>query len=96
MGDFVLFQAPAIDDQEREVLGRIDELRRALSYATAARRWTGVLRRMTFARGLQGSNSIEGYRVSADDAVAAAAAEAPLEAEGETWKALVGYRVTER
>lgn len=47
---------------------------------------------MTFARGLQGSNSIEGYIVSADDAIAAAENEQPLEAESGTWAALMGYR----
>jgi Fic family protein len=88
----MLFEIPASDPQEDAVVAQIDDVRRALSYATASRRWTGVLARMTFARDIQGSNSIEGYNVTIDDALAAASDEAPLDAEGETWAALVGYR----
>jgi Fic family protein len=88
----MLFEIPASDPQEDAVVAQIDDVRRALSYATASRRWTGVLARMTFARDIQGSNSIEGYNVAIDDALAAASDEAPLDAEGETWAALVGYR----
>ena len=47
---------------------------------------------MTFARDIRGSNSIEGYNVTIDDAIAAAENEGPLEAQGETWEALLGYR----
>ena len=47
---------------------------------------------MTLARAIQGSNSIEGYNVTIDDAMAAAGNAEPLEAHGETWSALVGYR----
>ena len=88
----MLFEPPAPDPQEDAVIVRIDEVRRALTYATASRRWSGVLARMTFARDIQGSNSIEGYNVTIDDAMAAASDEAPLDAVGETWAALVGYR----
>jgi Fic family protein len=88
----MLFEPPAPDPQEDAVIARIDEVRRALTYATASRRWSGVLARMTFARDIQGSNSIEGYNVTIDDAMAAASDEAPLDAVGETWAALVGYR----
>jgi hypothetical protein len=78
----MLFEIPASDPQEDAVVAQIDDVRRALSYATASRRWTGVLARMTFARDIQGSNSIEGYNVTIDDALAAASDEAPLDAEG--------------
>ena len=88
----MLFDVPAPDPQEDAVIAQIDEVRRALSYATASRRWSGVLARMTFARDIQGSNSIEGYNVTIDDAIAAASDEAPLDAVGETWAALLGYR----
>jgi Fic family protein len=91
-GRLILFQVPALQPQEAEVIRRIDEVRKNLSYATQARRWTGTLARMSFARGIQGSNSIEGYNVTIDDALAAAASEEPLEAQGETWAALTGYR----
>ena len=88
----MLFEIPALDAQEDAVIARIEEVRKALSYATQARRWTGVLARMSFARGIQGSNSIEGYNVTIDDALAAAENEEPLDAQGETWAALTGYR----
>lgn len=83
---------PPLDPQEEAVISRIEDVRRALSYATQSRRWTGTLARMSFARGIQGSNSIEGYNVTIDDALAAAENEQPLDAQGETWAALMGYR----
>ena len=78
----MLFQIPDLDPKEREVLTRIEELKRVLGYAVSVtpRRWYGVLRRVTFARATRGSNSIEGYVVSVDDAVAAAEGGEPLEA----------------
>jgi Fic family protein len=88
----MLFDVPTLDAQEEAVIGRIEEVRKALSYATQSRRWTGVLARMSFARGIQGSTSIEGYNVTIDDALAAAQNEEPLDAQGETWAALMGYR----
>lgn len=88
----MLFTTPALDPQEEAVIALIEEVRKTLSYATASRRWTGVLRRMTFARGIQGSNSIEGYHVTIDDAIAAVDDEEPLDAQSETWAALMGYR----
>lgn len=89
----MLFTTPLLDAEEGGVLSRIDDLRLRLRYqVTGQRRWVGSLRRISFARALQGSNSIEGYNVTLDDAVAAADAEAPLDAEGETWAAVLGYR----
>src|SRR5436305_7115182 len=90
----MLFQAPAPDEKEKEVLERIEELRRTLGYAFSAtpRRWYGLLRRVTFARAVRGSNSIEGYNVTVDDAIAAAEGEEPLEARSEAWEAVKGYQ----
>lgn len=57
------------------------------------RRWTGLLRRSEFARAVQGSNSIEGYHVTVDDAVAAVEGEEPLiDERSEPWLAVRGYR----
>lgn len=92
MDSSMLFAIPEPDPQEEAVIARIDEVRKALTYATASRRWTGVLARMTFARDIQGSNSIEGYNATIDDALAAVDGEEPLDAAGETWAALTGYR----
>lgn len=88
----MLFEMPRLNAREEVVVGRINDLRRDLSYAIAARVWTGSLRRMTFARGIQGSNSIEGYHVTIDDAIAAVEDEEPLEAERGAWAELTGYR----
>ena len=38
------------------------------------------------------ANSIEGYNVTVDDALAAVDGEEPLDAQAETWAAIVGYR----
>jgi Fic family protein len=50
------------------------------------------LSRQIFARNLQGSNTIEGYNVTKDDAVAAIANDQPMDADAETWMAVTGYR----
>lgn len=52
-----------------------------------------MLRRTTFARAVKGSNSIEGYDVSLDDAIAAAEGEEPLDAKTEAWANVRGYQV---
>jgi Fic family protein len=77
-----------------EVVERIDRLRDRLRFQLQGqpRRWTGLLRRSTFARAIQGSNSIEGYHVTVDDAVAAVEGEEPLDERTEAWKAVTGYR----
>lgn len=88
----VLFQAPPLTDPEREVIKRIDEVREALRYQlTAQRRWVGLLRRVMLARAIRGSNSIEGYNVSLDDALAAVAGDQSLDTATETGLAIAGY-----
>jgi Fic family protein len=89
----VLFYTPRLNDHEERVLEDVEEIRSKLKYALhAPRRWLGALRRSTFARAIRGSNSIEGYNVSAEDAIAAVEGEEPLDAERETWAAIKGYR----
>ena len=89
----MLFHMPDLTGQELEVVRRIDRIREALRHQLPEqRRWVGLLRRVTLARAIQGSNSIEGYNVSLDDAVAAVAGEEPVDAERETWLAVLGYR----
>lgn len=72
----------------------IEELRNQLrNYVDPEpRRWFGTLRRMSFARAVQASNSIEGYDASLDDVVAAVDDEPTLSADEETRLALSGYR----
>lgn len=89
----MLFETPALDDHEHGVLHEIDGLRQTLRWQIAApRRWVGSLRRLTFARAVQGSNTIEGYNATLDDVAAVVAGEEPLEASEETRRALAGYR----
>lgn len=87
------FQAPRLREDERDVLGLLAEQREQLHDRVAEpRRWNGTLRRMAFARAVQGSNSIEGYNASLDDVVAAVDGEPTLDADQETQHALAGYR----
>ncbi len=89
----MLFQVPQLDAHERDVLGRIDQLKNNLGYSVQRpRRWEGLLRRLSFARAIQGSNSIEGFHVTVEDALAAAEGDEPLDAQAEDWQALLGYR----
>lgn len=89
----MIFQAPELREDEREVLDLLSEQREELRDRVAEpRRWAGTLRRMAFARAVQGSNSIEGYNASLDDVVAAVDGEPTLDASEETQHALAGYR----
>ena len=89
----MLFQTPRLTDDEYEVVQRIEDVLHSLRYAiTTAKRWTGLLRRDTFARAIRGSNTIEGYNVTIDDAVAAVEFDEPVDADETSWAALTGYR----
>lgn len=89
----MLFEAPGLDDTEMRVLAEIEDLKRALRWQLhEPRRWVGSLRRVSLARAIQGSNSIEGYEAGIDDAVDVAAGEEPLDADEETTLALRGYQ----
>lgn len=90
----MLFTITQLSDDYLRVVSEIDGLRRRLNYhlQQQPRRWTGLLRRSTFARAIQGSNSIEGYHVTVDDAIAAVELEEPLDADREAWAAVQGYR----
>jgi Fic family protein len=88
-----LFRAPQLTPIERDVIRRIEEVRQQLRHNLAApRRWWGLLARNTLARAIQGSNSIEGYNVTREDAIAAVEGEEPLDPKDEAWLAVVGYR----
>jgi len=89
----MIFETPDLQEDEKEVLELLGEQREQLRDRMAEpRRWSGTLRRMAFARAVQGSNSIEGYNASLDDVVAAVEDEPTLAAEEETQQALAGYR----
>ncbi len=90
----MLFNAKDLDATELAVVRRIEQLKESLRYAvgTTPRRWQGLLRRNALARAIRGSNSIEGYNITVEDAIAAAEGEQPFDASAETWAAIQGYR----
>ena len=89
----MLFKVEKLTQAEKDVIARIEEARKTLKYNLATpRRWRGLLRRNTLARAVRGSNSIEGYNVTAEDAIAAVEGEEPLDADREAWLAVTGYR----
>lgn len=89
----MLFVAPELDSREVRVLGQIEGLKKnLLNRFREPRRWFGSLRRMAFARAIQGSNTIEGYTATLDDAAAIGLGQEPLDADTETKLALAGYR----
>lgn len=88
-----VFRTPNPDALELEVLKSIEALRQDMRYRIAEpRRWSGGLRRMSEARAVQGSNSIEGYNASLDDVIAVADGEEPLDVSAETQDVLEGYQ----
>ena len=90
----MIFAYRALDDEEKRVEEATARLRHDLRQYVVAepRRWTGLLARMTRARALVGSNSVEGINVSDEDAIAAIDGEDPANTDRDTWRAVVGYR----
>ena len=90
----MLFTYHSLDDHEKRVEEAIASIRSDLRLHVAAepRRWTGWLARMTRARALAASNSVEGINVSQDDAIAAIDGEDPANTDRDTWRAVIGYR----
>jgi Fic family protein len=89
----MIFDTPTLTEADVAVLAAIEDLRTELRfYLHEPRRWFGTLRRATFARAVQGSNSIEGYHASVEDVAAVIEGEEPLDASEETRQAIAGYR----
>ncbi len=90
----MVFKTPPTGPQELGALSRIEGVWDTVRAYVAAepRRWVGPLRRILAAKAVQGSNSIEGYDVSVEDAVAAIEGESPTEASHESWLAVTGYQ----
>ena len=88
----MIYTTPILGPEEQAALDQIQELRRSLRfYVAQPRRWMGPVRRVLAARAIQGSNSIEGYDVSVEDAVAAIQGHEPSGAAIENWRAVTGY-----
>lgn len=90
----MIFAEPKLKSDDERVLDMIRNQRARLSSWTQSvpRRWFGSLRRNTFARAIQGSNTIEGYHATLDEVIAAVEDEPPLDERTETWLAISGYR----
>ena len=90
----MLFTYHSLDAQEKRVEEATARIRSDLRLHVAAEplRWTGWLARMTRARTLAASNSVEGINVSQDDAIAAIDGEDPANTDHDTWQAVIGYR----
>ncbi len=90
----MIYEYPKLEQKDHAVLGLIREQRQQLRHQVSQNptRWTGFLRKNTFARAIQGSNSIEGINANLAEAVAIIDDERPETLEEETIKALQGYR----
>lgn len=88
----MLHRVPEVTADDGAVLTALDEIRRDLRHALARpRRWEGTLRRQARARAVRGSNSIEGIRVSEDEAFAIVGGEDDQVSVDDTWLAVKGY-----
>jgi len=90
----MIYEEPQLTDADKHVLELINEQRSKLSKYTmhSPKRWLGSLRKATLARAIRGSNSIEGYDATLDEAMAAVEEEPPIDERTETWLAINGYR----
>ena len=88
-----LFRPPPLTELELAVLAQVGDLQERLRYLVHETRgsWEVLLRRVMRARAIRGSNSIEGYNISEDDALAAAAGDQPVDASDEVWRNIEGY-----
>ena len=88
-----IYRTPDTDLEDLAVIDDVRSLREPLAdVLRVPRRWSNGMRRTTQARAIQGSNTIEGYTVSDQDAVAAVDDEPPLTADQQTWAEIMGYR----
>lgn len=90
----MIYSYPTLTSDDAKVVSLIHDIRNELRYHVNSSpvRWTGFLRRNTFAKALQGSNSIEGINANLAEAVAIIDDEKPETLEEETVRALNGYR----
>jgi len=89
----MLYRYPQLASDERRVLDKVAEMRTELRHHVVLepRRWSGLLARITRARALRASNSIEDIHVTAEDALAVIDNEAVEDADRATWNSVRGY-----
>ncbi|MEQ1578302.1 MAG: Fic family protein [Hyphomicrobium sp.] len=90
----MIFRYPNLETSDFAVLKLIEGQRARLHLFTqgAPRRWLGSLRRLSFAKNIQASNSIEGIDATMDEAVAAVENEPPLDPRDADAMAVLRYR----
>jgi Fic family protein len=90
----MIYAQPNLEPIDKAVLGMISHQRERLRGILQgnATRWHGSLRRSMMARAIVGSNSIEGYHATVDEAIAVVDNEMPLDGPSETYSAIKGYR----
>jgi len=90
----MLFTYSSYDDDETRVAKRIFDMRESLRHFVQQepRRWSGLLSRITRAKALRATNSIEDINVSDEDALAVIDKTDPTDADKETWQAVKGYQ----
>jgi Fic family protein len=88
------FQQPALPGLYVEVIERIEKVRETLRFVISdnLNRWTGFLARMSYARVIHSSNTMEGVNATFDDAVAVVDGDQPSNPLDEDWLALTGHR----
>jgi Fic family protein len=89
----MIFAMPILEAVDAEVLDLIVRQHAKLQNLIVQdpQRWTGSLRRSAMARAIRGSNTIEGYHATLEQALGAVQNEPPTE-YSETWLATKGYR----
>jgi Fic family protein len=90
----MLFRIPEIPGFCSQLTEQIEDLRKQLKYVTSdnLNRWTGFLARMSYARAIHSSNTMEGVNATLEDAVHAIDGELPANPKDENWLALTGHR----
>lgn len=90
----MIFRPPQLPSSHLEVITSIEEVRNRLRFALSdnLNRWTGFLARMSYARVIHGSNTMEGVKATLDDAVAIVDGEPPADPQDADWQALAGHR----
>ena len=92
----MIFKTPKLTDRDIQIISDIDALKTKLRYnlANSPGRWFGLLRRTTLARNVSASNSIEGYNISREDALAAVEGVDPMgSGQDEAFRANRAYQL---
>lgn len=90
----MIFDTPNLPEKFIQVIDLINDLRNRLRHVTSdnLNRWHGYLARMSYARLIHQSNTMEGVNATFDDAVAAVDGETPADPTSHDWRALSGHR----